>query len=325
MSRFAMSGFSMIELSVVIALMGILTAAIYNFLGPQLKWKSRTDTDNRLTLLKNGLETAYRQNILSIDGDAQAEFNLGAAGIIAAVAPNAQGYCLPAAGALAPIALLLRSSPDEAIRDGYGRNFCIAIDPRAVITYNGQNLPYHPLAIVSGGPNAQIEAGTTFAGGQLTLAGDDIGVVVDTAGQAISAYAQTMNVLARASGAMQQYFSARYNADPARAPSIDYFGCGAAACPPGGASGGWDGANGIPTTCAAPVGMDTTVAGVIGLTRQDVTDGYGQILQYDNCGASLRSPGNATADMQLPPFTAAALTTLPDGTPLTQTAVGMVY
>ncbi len=324
-SGLSMRGFSMIELSVTIALLGMLTAAIYSFLGPQLKWKSRTDSDNRIALLKNGLETAYRQNMVAIDGDAQARLNLGAAGNIDPVVPNAQGYCLPPANALAPIALLLRSSPNEAIRDGYGRNFCLLIGARAVIAYKGQNLPYHPVAIVSGGPNAQVEAGTTFVNGQLTLAVDDIGVVVDTAGQIIAAYTRTMEVLARSSGAMQQYFGARYNADPARAPSIDYFGCGAAACPPAGAAGGWDGANGLPTTCAGPVAMTTTAAGVIGLSREDVTDGYGQVVQYDNCGAGLRHPSNATANMQLPPFTAAAQTTLPNGTLLMQTAVGMVF
>ncbi len=325
MSRSGNGGFSMIELTVAIAMMSALTAAIYTFLGPQLKWKSRADTDNRIALLKNGLETAYRQNIVSIDGDAQARLNLGVAGIIAPVLPDGQGYCQPPAGALAPIALLLRSSPDVAIRDGYGRNFCVLVGARAVIAYNGQNLPYHPVTILSGGPNARVEAGTTFVGGQLTLAGDDIGVVVDTAGQAIAAYTRTMDVLARSAGAMQQYFGARYNADPARAPSINYFGCGAAACPPAGAAGGWDGANGLPTTCAGPVAMTTTAAGVIGLAREDVTDGYGQIIQYDNCGAGLRHPNNAAAAMQLPPFTAAAQTTLPDGTLMMQTAVGMVF
>jgi len=190
---------------------------------------------------------------------------------------------------LAPIALLLRSSPDEAIRDGYGRNFCIAIDPRAVIAYNGQNLPYHPVAIVSGGPNAQVEAGTTFVGGQLTLAGDDVGMVVDTAGQAISAYAQTMIVLAPRIGAMQQYFSPvttliRHG----RPPSTTSVAVPRLARREGFWWVGWR--QWHPTTCAAPVGMDTTVAGVIGLTRQDITDGYGQIFNTTTVAPACVAP-----------------------------------
>ncbi len=318
------SGFTLIELAVAMVILGMMVGVIYKSLGPMLSWKSRADTENRMALLKGAFETAYRQNMVSIDGDAQARLNFGGAGNIDPVLPNANGYCVPPDNALAPIALLARSSPNEAIRDGYGLNFCLLIDARAAIAYNGQNLPYHPVAIVSGGPNGLVDAGTTFVNGQLTLASDDIGAVVDTAGQVIAAYTRTMEVLAKASGALQQYFGARYNADPARAPSIDYFGCGEAACPPG-AAGGWDGANGLPTTCAGPVDMTTTAAGVIGLSREDVTDGYGQVVQYDNCGAGLRHPNNATAAMQLPPFTAAAQTTMPDGTLLMQTAVGMVF
>jgi len=319
------SGFTLAELGVAIALLAILSAALYPVIGPQMSWKSRVDTDRRMNLLRDAIETAYRQNIVAIDGDAAARLNLGAVGIIDPTAMDANRYCTPVVGALDPIAPVLKSAPADAMRDGYGLSFCVFVEARRTITYNGQDITYHPIAIVSGGPNGQIAAGTTLAGGQLTVASDDLGIVVDAAGVAIRAYTRTMEVLSRASGAMQQYFVARYNADPARAPSIDYFGCGAAACPPGAAAGGWDGANDIPTTCAGPVNMTTTAAGVIGLSREDVTDGYGQVVQYDNCGAGLRSPGNATANMQLPPFTAAAQTTMPNGALLMQTAVGMVF
>jgi hypothetical protein len=71
--------------------------------------------------------------------------------------------------------------------------------------------------------------------------------------------------------------------------------------------------------------MTTTAIGVVGLVREDVTDGYGQIIQYDNCGAGIRSPSNADAAMQLPPFTTAVQSTMPDGTQLIATAVGMAY
>lgn len=317
-------GFSMIELAVTIALLGMLVSAVYNFIGPQLKWKSRADTENRMALLKNALETAYRQNIVSVDGDAQARLNFGVAGNINPVLPNGQGYCIPAANALAPIALLLRSSPNEAIRDGYGLSYCLLIGARTVIAYNGQNLPYHPLAIISGGPNGQVDPGTTFVAGQLTLASDDVGVVVDIPGQAIAAYVRTMEVLSRASGTFQLYFTARYQADPARGPGVDYFGCGGVTCPSGTPAANWDAANGLPTTCGGPALMTTTAIGVVGLTREDVIDGYGQVVQYDNCGAGLRNPSNVSATMQLPPFTTAVQTTMPDGTQLISTAVGIV-
>ncbi len=318
------TGFTLIEMAVATVVMGLMVGIIYKALGPMLSWKSRADTEQRMALLKNALETAYRQNMVTIDGDAAGTLNFGAAGNIDPINPNGNGFCVAPANALAPIALLLRSSPNQAIRDGYGLNFCLAIDPRAAIAYNGQNLPYHPVAIVSGGPNGQIDAGTLFVNGQLTLASDDIGVVVDTAGQAIGAYERTMAALSKSANALQQYYIARYQSDPARTPGTDYFGCGDAACPAA-AAANWDAANGLPTTCAGPVDMTTAAIGVVGLVREDVTDGYGQIIQYDNCGAGIRSPSNAVADMQLPPFTTAVQSTMPDGTQLIATAVGMAY
>lgn len=322
-ARSRQAGFTLIEMAVATVVMGMMVGIIYKALGPMLSWKSRADTEQRMALLKNALETAYRQNMVTIDGDAQARLNFGAAGNIAPINPNANGICVSPDNALAPIALLLRSSPNQAIRDGYGLGFCLAINPRVVIPYNGQNLPYHPVAIVSGGPNGQIAAGTVFVNGQLTLASDDIGVVVDTAGQAITAFDRTMAALSKSATALQQYYIARYQSDPARTPGTDYFGCGAPACPA--AAVNWDAANGLPTTCAGPVDMTTTAISVVGLVRDDVTDGYGRIIQYDNCGAGIRSPANAAAAMQIPPFTTAVQTTLPDGTQLIATAVGMAY
>jgi len=323
-ARSRQAGFTLIEMAVATVVMGLMVGIIYKSLGPMLSWKSRADTEQRMALLKNALETTYRQNMVTIDGDAQGRLNLGGAGNIAPINPNAAGFCVAPNNALAPIALLLRSSPNQAIRDGYGLDFCLAIDPRALIPYNGQNLPYHPVAIVSGGPNGQIAAGTVFNNGQLTLASDDIGVVVDTAGQAIAAYDRTMLALSKSAGALQQYYVARYQSDPARTPGTDYFGCGDAACPAA-AAANWDAANSLPTTCAGPVDMTTTAIGVVGLVREDVTDGYGQIIQYDNCGAGIRSPANAAVAMQIPPFTTAVQSTLPDGTQLIATAVGMAY
>lgn len=319
------TGFTLIEMAVATVVIGLMVGIIYKALGPMLSWKSRADTEQRMALLKNALETAYRQNMFTIDGDAVGRLNFGAAGNIDPVNPNPNGFCDAPDNALAPIALLLRSSPNQAMRDGYGLDFCLAIDPRAPIAYNGQNLPYHPVAIVSGGPNGEIAAGTVFNNGQLTLASDDIGVVVDTAGQAIGAYERTMAALSKSAAALQQYYVARYQSDPARTPGTDYFGCGEAACPPAAAAANWDAANGLPTTCAGPVDMTTTAIGVVGLVREDVTDGYGQIIQYDNCGAGIRSPANAAANMQIPPFTTAVQSTLPDGTQLIATAVGMAY
>lgn len=322
--RRGQGGFSLIELSIAIVMLGLLIGMIYSFMGPQLKWKSRVETDNRMAMLRTAIEAAYRLNMRSIDADAAARLNLGAAGVVDPVAPNGQGYCVPAANALAAMAQWLRSAPAEAIRDGYGRDFCILIGARQMLAYNGQNLPHHPVAIISGGAQPQVDAGTTFVAGVLTLAGDDVGVVVDVPRLTMDAYTQTTTALSRATTALQQYYAARYQADPSRSPGIDYFGCGAAACPAG-APGNWDAANGLPTTCTGAVDMTVTAMGVLGLTREDVTDGYGQALRYDNCGAGIRSPNNATAAMQIPPFTTAVQTTLPDGTQLIATALGVAY
>ncbi|MBU1664843.1 MAG: prepilin-type N-terminal cleavage/methylation domain-containing protein, partial [Gammaproteobacteria bacterium] len=89
------SGFTLIELAVSTVILGMMVGVIYKSLGPMLSWKSRADTENRMALLKGAFETAYRQNMVSIDGDAQARLNFAAAGNIDPVLPNGNGYCVP--------------------------------------------------------------------------------------------------------------------------------------------------------------------------------------------------------------------------------------
>ena len=79
------------------------------------------------------------------------------------------------------------------------------------------------------------------------------------------------------------------------------------------------------TTGAPTTGAPTTdVASVLSLSKNDVTDGFGQIMRFENATPSVRSPDNSNnTSMQFPPYTALISTTLPGGSVLSQAVVGI--
>ncbi len=322
-------GFTLLEIIIALVIVGGLYMVAANSFGPALKFKAEIETIEKQKDLRQAMLAAYKLQALSVDAEPGAKMDFASMGIIDAVTPDpSTGRCPSNANTFAPISSFLATSAGVAYRDGYGNPLCVFISPQKSMLVSGSTIFYHSVAIISPGKNGVMSplSGLTSEGA-LSAADDDVGTLLDGRFAAQERYDMTRATLRRVADVYQAYFSVRYQSDPARSISVDYFSCGdATACPPSPALPRWDSGNGMPSTCAAGVPMFSATGispnAVLGLSQTDVTDGYGNIVMMDNCGASVRSPGNATASMQTPPYTAAIYTTLPGGSVLSQSAIG---
>lgn len=319
-------GLTFIELMVSIAVLIIISGLVTN-LGPTMNFRARIETENRLKDLRNAVETAYREHAATVDASENAEMDLGTLGKLSPTANTAGAVCAATATTFQPIARYGTRAASDMAEDGHHRPLCLFINPRASSVIDGVTVFYHSVAIVSAGTNGKLDTGTTLdADGNLVLGGDDKGLLFDGRKFALDRYRLTMDNLRKTADALRLYFRARYEGDPSRSTSVDYFGCGAEACPPATANPRWDAGNELPTTCLGAVSMvaatGTSIHTFLGLTQADVTDGYGTVFEFDNCVDTVRSPNNTTTTMQSPPYTAMVSTTLPGGDVLATSVVG---
>lgn len=324
-------GFTLVEILVALVLIGGLYAIGSDSFGPALAFRAEIETKEKQKDLRAAILAAYKINALSVDAEPTAKLDFGeATGVLEPVLPDGTTrICNSSASTFQPVARFSQSSAGVIFRDGYGNPMCLYITARQTLTISGSTIYYHSVAIVSPGRNGVVHPSTALDGatGNLTLGGDDIGVLLDGRVMAQDRYQITIDAVRKAADAYQAYFSVRYQTDPARSISVNYFACGDDyTCPPATADPKWDAGNGMPTTCAGPIEMFRTSGisphTVLGLSESDVTDGYGNLLTLDNCGTGVRSPGNAVEAMRTPPYTAVIFTTLPGGGTLSQTAVG---
>ncbi len=317
-------GFSLVEILVAISLMAIMTVAV----APQLKYlvnfQSGMQTQNLLSELQSGFAAAYQANVNSIEANPNAILSFPS-GTVAQALPSGTGRCTATAATFAPWSDYTGQAAGSLVSDGYGAPLCVFINPQSALAINGVNLYYHVVAFVSTGPNRVLDAGTGLnAQGQLVLAGDDTGVTFNGQSFVLGQYNQTVIKMQNIAQALSAYYLMRYQADPTRSASIDYWSNGVGSP----YSSRWDSSTTAPTnqipweTAAASI-VTSNISTVLSLSQNDVTDGFGNIFNFENASGKVRSPDNSAASMQFPPYTALISTTLPGGSLLSQAIVGI--
>lgn len=322
----AARGFTLTELAIVLAVLVPLVLFVLDVLGPMLAFQGGLDNRRQLAEVRQAFIAAYRDNPVVVDAEPGARFVLPGGTIEVAGPDAATGRCASGPATLAPLARYLPQSPSTAFRDGFAAPMCILITARQSRAIGGVDAFYRVLAIIAPGANGRLDtigACTTglSATGELTLCGDDEGVLVDGFNIAADLLRQTLVRMQLIATAYQSYFQSRAQADPSRDASINYFASG------GTPAERWDAGGPMPlSACGAPspllVQGASGPAAILGLSNVDVTDHYGQVMQYDNCSNQVRNPQNADAAQQVPPYTASIVTTLPGGTVLRVNAVG---
>ncbi len=313
-------GFSLLEMMVAIALAAVFMSTISDALTPALAFFGKQDTTAKLADLRLALESAYKDDARLVDTPAGAVFTV-TGGTISPVTPNANGRCATPAATFNPIARYLPSSAAVSAFDGWGQGMCVYITTRQNWTVAGITYPYHTIAVVSPGYDGAIDATTALsAAGVLTLGGDDKGIVVDGRKLVGNLVDVANEQISRASTALANYFTTRYQSNTSRDMGVDYFASRNRA---GVISAEFDSTGTMPTTGGAAVAITNNNAhAVLGLTVADVTDPWGSVLLLDNSSDAVRNPQNANASLRSPGYTARISTTLPSGAVLERTVVG---
>jgi len=319
-------GFTLTELAIVLAVMVPLVLFVLDVLGPMLAFQGGLDNRRQLAEVRQAFLSAYRDNPVTVDGEAGARFVIPGGAIEAVVPDPVSGRCGSGPTTLAPLARYLPQSASRAFRDGFAAPMCLLMTGRLARSIAGVDAFYRVIAIVAPGPNGRLDTVANCTTGlspvgELTLCGDDEGVLVDGFNIAADLLRQTLARMQLVAAAYQSYFQSRALADPSRDASINYFASG------GSPAERWDAGGPMPlSACGAPspllVQAGPGPAAILGLSNVDVTDLYGQVMQYDNCSNDVRNPQNTDVARQVPPYTASIVTTLPGGNVLRVNAVG---
>ena len=318
-------GFSLVEILVAISLMAIITVSV----APQLKYlvnfQSGMQTQNLLSELQSGFAAAYQANVNSIESNPNAVLSFPA-GAVAQALPSGTGRCTATVATFVPWSDYTGHAAGSLATDGYGAPLCVFISPQSALAINGVNLYYHVVAFVSTGPNRVLDAGTGLnpATGNLTLAGDDTGVTFNGQSFVLGQYNQTVSKMQNIAQALSAYYLMRYQSDPTRSASIDYWSNGVGSA----YTSRWDSnntpINQIPWENTAVSIISSGISTALSLSQNDVTDGFGNIFKFENASVNVRSPDNGgTYAMTFPPYTALISTTLPGGSSLSQAVVGV--
>lgn len=326
-------GFTLVEMIVTMVLITALYAIMMEGFAPAIQFRAEIETEAKIKSMRESILAAYKDNISNVDAEVSDKLVFDIGMEIEKALPQADGRCQSDKDTFKPIARYLDQSSTRAHLDGYSQPICVYITTRQSVVVDGVPLDYHSVAIVSPGRNNKIDAGTTLsATGELTLDGDDLGVLLDGRTFVQGRYELTIDELRRVADAYQAYFQSRYQADSTRSISINYFSCGNVNCSVA-SDPKWDINGTIPVlgnTVDKTIGvpMDTVMAGgipyeMLGLSLTDVTDGFGNVLYIQNRGDLCRNPNNTDSSLRTPPYTAVIYTTLPSGEKLSQTVVGL--
>jgi prepilin-type N-terminal cleavage/methylation domain-containing protein len=308
-------GFSLLELAVGITLLSLLTVTAASAFAPWMKFRQTLSTDARLRDWQVAIESAYREEALRIDASSQAVLSL-AGGVLADGARSGRDT----------VAGLVQYAPhgaDVLYGDGFNQPYWVFVSPRLRKSFEGVDLYYHTVAIVSAGPNGQLDPGTTFdrSVGVLSLAGDDAGVVVDGYPIAREHHDDALARLRRLADAYQTYFRSRFLSDPRRDIAVDYF---SASCGAGGDAERWDTAGPaiVANSCGADIAIGPGELQALGVEPRDALDPFGRAMRLDNASTRVRNPDNPEVAMGVPPYTARVLTSLPGDVTLAVAVTG---
>lgn len=220
------AGFSLVEVLITLSLVTVLSVIALNALTPWLTFKQALDTDRKLQDMRIALGNAYEANAMGVEAVSSSTF-LGLANDTAVT----DGQCTDQGTTLATAGLsgFLTESGETAARDGFANPVCFYITGRLSRDVEGVRLYFHMMAVVSTGQNGVIDAGTAFnaSNGQLTLGGDDRGVVVNGYTVQYAKYRDTLERINRVASLYESYFTTRFLNSADRDVTRNYFYNGA--------------------------------------------------------------------------------------------------
>lgn len=284
-------GFTLIEVMVALAVITVISMTVLGALEPWLGLKSKMDTERKFQDIRQGVISLYESRGMEIEQATGAQlltFTTSARegeGCALQVAPFQQN------------STNFSESPEQIARDGYMNPWCLFVSGPLTETFNGVPYWYRNMAVVSSGPNGRLETGTLFTPqGTLTLAGDDMGIVISGRDTQRKKLEETIRRMNRTAHMYETYFTTRYLSNPNRDIARYYF------------SRAYDSAGAIESTAGTWRPAVTVLAG-IGVGPLDSTSAWelNNAIEVGNHsesvnGVTVRSP--ATSGTGALPYTA---------------------
>lgn len=215
-------GFSLVEILIALSLVTILSMIALNALTPWLTFKQVLDTDRKLQDVRISLQNAYDANAMGVESQSDRTFM----GLVHDPAA-AGGQCTTQETVMASSTLsaYMVESGRGAAHDGFANPLCIFITPQLAKDVEGVRVYYRMIGVVSTGQSGTLDPATTFdpTTGQLTLGGDNRGVVVNGYTIQYAKYRDTLDRMNRVASLYESYFTTRFLNTADRDVSRDYF------------------------------------------------------------------------------------------------------
>lgn len=215
-------GFSLVEILIALSLITILSMIALNALTPWLTFKQVLDTDRKLQDVRISLQNAYDANAMGVESQPGRTF-MG----LAHDSVVAGGQCTTQETVMASSTLsaYMVESGQGASRDGFANPLCIFVTPQLAKDVEGVRVYYRMVGVVSLGQSGTLDPATNFdpTTGQLTLGGDNRGVVVNGYTIQYAKYRDTLDRMNRVASLYESYFTTRFLNTADRDVSRDYF------------------------------------------------------------------------------------------------------
>lgn len=342
------SGFTLIELMIVMGLITMFIALTMPLFSKMSNTMSNVDTETNIQILGGAIEEWYSENAWQIDSESGAEMVLPTSADGSTYVINNDTHTMKNDG-WKTLALRYTSS-QKALTDGYNQAYKIFISTRQEQAFEGNLIPYHVIAIVSGkgvasphiedgmdGDTAVSTIQSTFnaATGEITPHPEDEIYVVSGFDIQKTKYTNSKKKLDVVANAYSDYYWSRYVGQGSE-PAINYFGRN-------GSNIRWDtsasinvitsgnDADIIGSTGRRALGntiYNSNLPSVLQLSEKAVTSDWGRAFRLLNDGTtnniqtngniesiSARTPSNG----EYPPYTAVLGFSMPNGESYTQT------
>lgn len=201
-------GFTLIESLVAMAIIATMSILMLGAATPWIHMKQTMDTERKLLDMRQGFESYYKENAMAMERSPADNFmGLTSSSI---VARDGIRSCDDKETQLKNFSTKFSEPVQALARDGFKNYMCFQVSPIYTEVISGVSIPYRNLAIISPGPDGNVDTTTGFNGKNFITGGDDKAVVVVGLDIQRDKLLETQKRMQRIASMYETYFTARF-------------------------------------------------------------------------------------------------------------------